>query len=67
MDINKARSKIVNVLVSRDSMSQSDAEKYVKDFECRVKSGAVNPFTEGEEFLDEFDLEQDYLEALLYN
>ena len=67
MDMNKARNKIINILVSRDGMQQSDAKKYVKDFECRVKSGAVNPFTEGEKFLDEFNLEQDYLEELLYN
>lgn len=66
MDMDKARNKIVTKLVS-DGMSQSDAEQYVKDFENRVRTGAVNPFTEGEEFLDKFDLEQEYLEELLYN
>ena len=64
--MTKAREKIVSILVNRDGMSQSDAEKYLKDFELRMSSGKINPFTAGEEFLDEFGLEQDYLLELLY-
>jgi hypothetical protein len=31
-----------------------------------MSSGKINPFTVGEEFLDEFGLEEDYLLGLLY-
>lgn len=57
---------IVEVLVNRDGMSESDAHDMVKDFQDRLYSGEIDPFEAGEEFLDEFGLEEDYLLGLLY-
>ena len=57
---------IVEVLVNRDGMSERDAHDMVKDFQDRLCSGEIDPFEAGEEFLDEFGLEEDYLLGLLY-
>ena len=57
---------IVNVLVNRDGMSESDAHDMVKDFQDRLYDGEIEPFEAGDMFLDEFGFEEDYLLDLLY-
>ena len=57
--------KIVKILMQRDGLSKEEAEDEVNQFVKRIHAGEC-PFQLEQDFQDDFGLEPDYFEELIF-